>query len=104
MRLITRLLGFLLVVLLAFWFTAENAGRLVTVDFVLMRIQASVPLVVFGSVLLGMGVAFFVGWRAERGRPVLRPGEPLPMIDSRRDLFDPGMHEIETEEAEHEWS
>lgn len=66
MRLITRTLVFVIVILAAFWFTAENASELVAIDLVFLRVRASLPLVVFGSVLAGMALSFFIGWRAER--------------------------------------
>lgn len=73
MRLISRLVGFALVILAAFWFAAANADELVLIDLVFLRIRASLPLVVFGSVLAGMGLSFLVAWRANR-RPVGSPG------------------------------
>lgn len=66
MRLITRTLVFVIVILAAFWFTAENASELVAIDLAFLRVRASLPLVVFGSVLTGMALSFFIGWRAER--------------------------------------
>lgn len=66
MRLTSRFLGMALVVLVAFWFAVENSNRMVLVDFVLFRLRVSVPLLVFGSVLGGMGLSVFVGWRADR--------------------------------------
>lgn len=66
MRHLPRLLVFLLCALLAFWFTAENADEIVRIDFALLRIRASLPLVVFGSMLIGMIATLVVGWRADR--------------------------------------
>lgn len=66
MRLISRLVGFALVILAAFWFTAANASETVTIDLVFVRIHASLPLVLSGSVLVGMGLSLFVGWLADR--------------------------------------
>lgn len=66
MRLISRLVGLVLVILAAFWFSAANADELVLIDLVVLRIRASLPLVVFGSVLAGMGVSFLVAWGANR--------------------------------------
>lgn len=64
-RLWSRVLAFVLVAGAAFWFTVENAARQVTVDLILFRVSASVPLVVFGSVLAGMIIVFLVGLRAD---------------------------------------
>lgn len=66
MRFITRTLAFVILILVAFWFTAENAGQRVQMDFAFFRLRASLPLIVFGSVLFGMGASLFVGWRANR--------------------------------------
>lgn len=68
MRLITRTLVFVIVILCAFWFTAENARELVLIDLAFLRVRASLPLVVFGSILAGMGLSLLIGWRAERRR------------------------------------
>ena len=75
MRLISRVLGVGLVILTAFWFTAENAGHMVTIDLAWLRVRASLPLVVFGCVLAGMLLSFLVGWLAER-KTRRAPGEP----------------------------
>ena len=64
-RLWSRALAFVLVAGAAFWFTVANAARQVTVDLILFRVSASVPLVVFGSVLAGMVIVFLVGLRAD---------------------------------------
>ena len=88
MRLITRTLVFVIVILAAFWFTAENARQIVSVDLAFLRVRASLPLVVFGSVLAGMGLSFLVGWRAERrvragasSRPqLLRESDPFDAV------------------------
>ncbi len=66
MKLAIRTIAFVLAILVAFWFTAENSRELVTIDLVVLRIRASLPLVIFASVLAGMGASWFVGWRAER--------------------------------------
>lgn len=75
MRALLRIVGFLVAALLAFWFTAENANEIVRIDLVLFRIDAALPIVIFASVLIGMGATLFVGWRAEgRRRRALRSG------------------------------
>lgn len=74
MRFASRTLAFVILILLAFWFTAENASELVTIDLAFLRVRASLPLVVFGSLLAGMGLSWFVGWRAERRSRL--PGPP----------------------------
>lgn len=61
----SRVLSFVLVAGLAFWFTIENAARRVRVDFLLFEIRTSVPLLVFLSVLAGMLAVFLVGLRAD---------------------------------------
>ena len=66
MRFVTRTLAFVLVILAAFWFTAENADERVLMDFAFFRVRASLPLVIFGSILLGMGASVLTGWRASR--------------------------------------
>jgi len=84
-RLISRFVSLALVILAAFWFTAANASERVTIDFVLLRVRASLPLVLFGSVLAGMGLSLFVAWRADRqamgpGRKAdAREGEETPV-------------------------
>jgi hypothetical protein len=102
-RLISRLVGLALVILAAFWFAAANADELVLIDLVLVRIRASLPLVVFGSVLVGMGVSFLVAWRANRReagpagirgrrrRSLLRdvPAPPFDSAGPERDRRDP---------------
>lgn len=82
----SRAVAFVLVAGVAFWFTVENAAREVTVDLILFRISTSVPLVVFGSVLVGMVTVFLVGLRADlqtrstlqrlRGGPGREPAVP----------------------------
>lgn len=62
----TRILVFAVVILAAFWFTTENANELVNVDLAFIRIRASLPLVVFASILGGMGLSAMLAWRAER--------------------------------------
>lgn len=66
MRFILRTLVFLVLMLAAFWFTAENANEIVQINLVFVRIRASLPLVVFGSILGGMGLSAWVGWRADK--------------------------------------
>lgn len=83
MRNLPRLLAFAICVLLAFWFTAENADEIVRIDLAFLRIRASLPLVVFGSVLLGMIATLIVGWRADR-----RTRELLESERRRRAVFD----------------
>ncbi len=73
MRFVTRTLAFAIVILAAFWFTAENANEIVTIDLAFLRIRASLPLVVFTSVLGGMGLSTWVGWRAERRASIFAP-------------------------------
>lgn len=65
MRAWSRLVAFLLAAAFAFWFAVENVGQVVTVDLGLFRVRASLVLVVFVSVLLGMLVVFMVGLRAD---------------------------------------
>lgn len=65
MRSSTRILGFVLAALAAFWFTVVNAGERVEVDLVILRIVAPLPLVVFGSVLVGMLTVMLIGLRAD---------------------------------------
>ncbi len=65
MRIWSRLLAFLVVALAAFWFTVANANERVTVDLVLFRLTTSLPLLVFGSMLIGMLAVIFVGLRAD---------------------------------------
>jgi len=64
MRIASRLLIFAMIALLAFWFTAANSGERVTVDLVLLRLTVPLPLVVFGSVLVGMLAVLLVGLKA----------------------------------------
>lgn len=66
MRTLIRILLFAVVILGAFWFTTENANELVNVDLAFIRIRASLPLVVFASILGGMGLSAALAWRAER--------------------------------------
>ena len=86
MRFVTRTLAFVIVILAAFWFTAENAGQRVQIDFAFFRLRTSLPLVVFGSVLLGMGISVLVGWRASR-KARARPTAPS-MLGARDPGFD----------------
>ncbi len=66
MRFVTRTLAFVVLILAAFWFAAENARQVVSVDLAFVRVRTSLPLVVFGSIVLGMAVSFLAGWRADR--------------------------------------
>lgn len=97
------MLGLALVILAAFWFTAANADELVLIDLVLFRVRASLPLVVFGSVLAGMGISLAVGWRANRkagaaGFRSARGAAPAPLLEERYDPFEPpGAREDEEE-------
>lgn len=65
MKVGSRVVAFLLAAVLAFWFAAENAAEIVTVDLLLFRLRMALPLVVLGSVLLGMLAVFLVGLRAD---------------------------------------
>ncbi len=96
MRFVTRTLAFAIVILAAFWFTAENANEIVTIDLAFLRIRASLPLVVFTSVLGGMGLSTWVGWRAERrarrreaSREAATPGLRDPTFDFAQDYSAP---------------
>ena len=66
MKLWVRALSFAAVAALSFGFAAANAGERVTLNlgFVTLR-SVSVPVVVFGSALLGMLAVFLVGLRAD---------------------------------------
>ncbi len=66
MRFVTRTLVFAIVMLVSFWFTAENANETVNINVAFLRIRTSLPLVIFVSLLTGMAASTFVGWRAER--------------------------------------
>lgn len=68
MRALPRIVVFLVASLLAFWFTVENATETVRIDLILFSIQAALPIVIFASVLVGMGATLLVGWRAESRR------------------------------------
>ncbi|MFV1986815.1 MAG: hypothetical protein ACC682_06020 [Gemmatimonadota bacterium] len=100
MRLTSRFLALALVVLAAFWFTAENAGEMVFIDLVLFRLRVSVPLLVFGSVLAGMGLALFVGWRADRRAKQLAAPAERSLLQDRQELFDPSMPGVEMREQD----
>jgi hypothetical protein len=103
MRLMTRFLGLALVILAAFWFAAANADEIVLVDLVLVRLRISLPLLVFASVLGGMALSLFAGFRAERKQRRDALGEPAS-LSGKADLFDPGMHEFEAPEPDRaEW-
>lgn len=65
MRAWSRVLSFLLVAGLAFWFTVENAGQRVPVDLILFRVRLSLPLLVFLSVLAGMLAVLLAGLKAD---------------------------------------
>ncbi len=65
MRIWSRVLVFLVVALAAFWFTVANATERVTVDLVLFRVTTSLPLLVFGAMLIGMLAMIVVGLRAD---------------------------------------
>lgn len=65
MRAWSRVLSFLLVAGLAFWFTMENAGQRVPVDLILFRVRLSLPLLVFLSVLAGMLAVLLAGLKAD---------------------------------------
>ncbi|MFQ5691262.1 MAG: lipopolysaccharide assembly protein LapA domain-containing protein [Gemmatimonadota bacterium] len=68
----SRVLSFLLVTGLAFWFTVANAGLRVRVDLLLFRLSLSVPLLVFGAMLIGMLTVLLVGLKEDlRTRRVL---------------------------------
>lgn len=92
MRFVTRTLALVMVVLAAFWFTAENANEVVAIDLAFFRIRAALPLVVFTSILGGMGLSTWVGWRAEQrskrrqaSRDAVTPGLRDPTYDSTPD-------------------
>jgi hypothetical protein len=63
---IGRLLTVLVCAVLASLFTWLNAGQVVTVrlGFVTLR-SVSLPTVIFGSILFGMGLVFLAGLRAD---------------------------------------
>lgn len=62
----SRLLDFLLLVAVAVAFTAANGGQRVQVDLGLITLQrVSLPVVVFGSVLVGMALCILAGLRAD---------------------------------------
>lgn len=85
MKLASRVFAFALAAVLAFWFTAENSRELVNIDLFLLRIRASLPLVVFGSMLAGMLAVFLVGLRADlRARRLLT--RYREMIDGREPI------------------
>lgn len=69
-----RALTFVVVAGLAFAFAVANGDQQVTVDLGLVTLRSvSVPLLVFGSVLLGMLAVFLAGLRADlRTRRTLR--------------------------------
>jgi hypothetical protein len=91
MRLMPRIVVFLLATLLAFWFTTENAGEIVRIDFAFFRIDLALPVVIFASVILGMGATLLVGWRADRRkRPptavLSHDYDPAPLAEPREPL------------------
>lgn len=100
MRFVTRTLAFVLVILAAFWFTAENAAELVNVDLAFVRIRASLPLVIFVSVLAGMGASTFLGWRADRAsrRRASAEAQRLSSIDP---LYGVDLETSRHEDVEH---
>ena len=65
MRHMPRIVVFMVVTLLAFWFTTENAGEIVRIDFAFFRIDALLPVVIFVSVVLGMRATLLVGWMVD---------------------------------------
>ena len=81
MGFLTRTLSFVFAILLAFWFTAENANELVWIDLAFFRIRASLPLIIFSSVLGGRAISTLVAWRAERreNRRVLAVPDPIEL-------------------------
>ncbi|WP_419161076.1 hypothetical protein [Candidatus Palauibacter sp.] len=92
MRFVMRIIVFAVVILAAFWFTTENANELVNVDLAFLRIRASLPLVVFSSILGGMGLSAAFAWRAERratrreaSRAAIVRRAPEAMHDFRED-------------------
>ena len=91
MRTASRIFVFLLVALAAFWFTAANSGERVTIDLVLLRLTAPLPLVVFGSVLVGMIAVALVGVRAdlETRRSILRYREVAARSTSADPVSEP---------------
>jgi hypothetical protein len=100
MRLTSKFSIMAVVILAAFWFSAENANEMVLIDFVLFRLRVSLPLLVFGNLLMGMGVSLLVGWRADQ-RAVRRSEEvERSLLQDRRDRFDPGMPEFEPQERD----
>lgn len=74
MRVWLRVLGFVLVAGLAFAFAAANGSQRVTVELGIVTLRSvSLPVVVFGSVLVGMLSVFLAGLRADlRTRKTLR--------------------------------
>lgn len=98
----TRILVFAVVILAAFWFTTENANELVNVDLAFIRIRASLPLVVFASILGGMGLSATLAWRAERRarqREASRAALAAPQSDATpRFAEDPASSSLESEE------
>ena len=74
MKVWIRVLGFVVLAGLAFAFAAANGGQVVRVELGIATLRnVSLPVVVFGSVLLGMVVVFLAGLRADlRTRKVLR--------------------------------
>ncbi len=66
MRFVARTLVFAIAILVSFWFTAENANEIVSIDLAFFRIRTSLPLVIFVSLLSGMAVSTLLGWRSDR--------------------------------------
>ena len=101
-RYLTRIVVFAVVILAAFWFTTENANELVNVDLAFVRIRASLPLVVFVSILGGMGLSAALAWRAERRvrrREASRAAIVRPPADAMQGLGeDPAAPRFQAEE------
>lgn len=74
MRFWSRLFSFLVIAVLAFGFAAANGQQVVNVRLGILTLRnVSLPVVVFGSILLGMVIVFVAGLRADlRTRRVLR--------------------------------
>jgi len=99
-RLISRFVGLALVILAAFWFTALNASELVSIDLVFLRVRVSLPLVLFGSVLVGMGLSLLVGWWADRRAGRRLPADDPSLLQERPEFLDAGTHELDVRDPE----
>lgn len=64
----TKAIGAAVLTLAAFWFAVRNAGETVYIDLDFVTIRASLPIVVLGSVLLGLAAAAGASILAERKR------------------------------------